>query len=143
MCGRLCLLSVLCCGHSAVAFDSVYKMTIMSAHPEAARKFLVTYLGAHYEFTANSSGCSHIEWTNISHTTGTRLAFEVHLVEDWTYPTGGMSEDQFEAKLAKMHGGLRNFDSFMDYHITFATEDLEPFAANLLAAQKPVLVRRF
>ena len=43
----------------------------MSADPEAAREFLVTYLGAQYEITVNSSGCAHIEWTNISHTTGT------------------------------------------------------------------------
>lgn len=125
------------------AFDSVYKMTFASADPLAAREFAVNYLGAQYELGANSSGCSHIEWVNFSHTKGSRLPFEFHFVKDWKYPHGGMTIDQFEDKMAKLHGGFSSFDSFMDYHITLATDDLDPVASKLLAAGRPLLVRHF
>jgi len=126
-----------------IDFNSVYKMTVASAHPAAAKDFLVNYLGAQYEITSNSSGCSHIEWVNFSHTKGSTLPFELHLVQDWKYPNGSMSINQFENKMATLHGGLRSFDSFMDYHITLETEDLDPVASKLFVAKKPMLLRHF
>jgi hypothetical protein len=136
------VLAGLLSGRLSNAFDSVYKMTFQTADPAGARDFAVTYLGAQYEISAGTKGCSNISWVNFSNTVGSRLAFEFHFVRNDKYPDGGMSVDQFADRMAKLHGNLESFDSFMDYHVTLATDDLDPVVSKLLADQKPMLVRQ-
>lgn len=143
--GKLAL--ILAAANSCVASSNFLvplKMTFASADPVAAQEFAIRYLGGiakQQPYAGGNGQCAMIKWVQFPNTNpAPYVPYQLHFVKAYNYPNGSMTLDQFEARMAALHGELSDYDEMMDFHVSMETDDLDPFAAALVADNKPVLV---